>query len=209
VIHREIRPPVLRVRASPPSTAALASSSRSEIRRSPPPGTTHLAQSSTRAQSKGQPGGDPSRNSTTRFVCTGFAPPTAAPANSLRSEIRRSPPPGTAHLAQSSTWAQSKGQPGGGPSRNSTTRFACTCFTPPLSITNNSDSELNWFNSHYGTAHLALSSTQAQSKDHQEFFTFRASDEVRLTSSAPVLNGSHNSWTSRNKSKRTYWGNTV
>jgi hypothetical protein len=60
------------------------------------------------------------------------SPPTAAPANSSRSEIRRSPPSGTAHLAHSSTRTQrkGKGQPGGDPSRISTTRFPCTC--PPF-----------------------------------------------------------------------------
>jgi hypothetical protein len=93
-----------------------------------------LAQPSTCTQSKGQPGGQPSRNSTTRFVCTCFAPPTAALANSLRSEIRPGPPFGTTYLAHPSTRAQSKGQPGGDPSRNSTSRFACTCFTPPFPL---------------------------------------------------------------------------
>jgi hypothetical protein len=148
------------------------------------------------------------RISTTRFACTCFAPPTTTPASSSRPEILRSPPTRTAHLAHSSTCAQSKGQPGGDPLQVSTTRLACTCFPSPLSITNNSDSDYNLIQPplwHCASGRFFDSSAK---QGPPRILLFRASD-FRSTSSAPVLNGSRNSWTARNKSKRTYWGNSV
>ena len=92
--------------------------------------------------------------------------------------------------------------------RISTTRFACTCFAPPLSITNNSDSDYNLIQPPLWHCASGRFFDASAKQGPPRILLFRASD-FRSTSSAPVLNGSRNSWTARNKSKRTYWGNSV
>ena len=142
-------------------------------------------------------------NSTTRFAGTCFDQPI-----NRDQKFVEAPPTGTAHLAHSSTCAQSKGQPGGDRSRNSTTRLACTCFTPPLSITNNRYSDYDLIQPPLWHCASGTFFDSSAKQGPPRILLFRASD-FRSTSSAPVLNGSRNSWTARNKSKRTYWGNSV
>ena len=89
--------------------------------------------------------------------------------------------------------------------RISTTRFACTCFAPPLSITNNSDSDYNLIQPPLWHCASGRFFDASAKQGPPRILPFRASD-FRSTSSAPVLITSRNSWTARNKSKRTYWG---
>jgi hypothetical protein len=92
-----------------------------------------------RAQSKGQQG--PGRRSTIanfdQLFCVYVLCPPQLQHQPIRcyqtSDIRRSPRLALRiwHFLLPSTRARNKGQPGGQPSRISTSRFVCTCFAPP------------------------------------------------------------------------------